>query len=188
MSFICAPKTDASAHGIIQLDSLTLNMCKHLLSLKRGIEPISAKVGKSGGGYEQVSTIRDVLAYPITSNDPYPIIQSAVEQANETFRYDLSGMLEGCALLKYRAPSNGYDWHVDIAEGLESLRKISIIINLNDDYEGGDFEAFSQGVNSIKLRRGDVIAFSSFMPHRITPITKGERWSLVAWVSGPCFK
>ena len=97
-------------------------------------------------------------------------------------------MLEGCALLKYRAPSNGYDWHVDIAEGLESLRKISIIINLNDDYEGGDFEAFSQGVNSIKLGRGDVIAFSSFMPHRITPVTQGERWSIVAWVSGPCFK
>tara|TARA_R100000908_G_scaffold64404_1_gene48219 strand:- start:1445 stop:2026 length:582 start_codon:yes stop_codon:yes gene_type:complete len=193
MSFFCPPNTDTTVHGVLQLDSISNEICDSLYNLRKNIKPISAKVGNQNGAYEVVSTIRDVMAYPIGTNHPSvalsnEIISKIVAEANETFNYNLTGMIESCALLKYTSPSHGYDWHVDIANGTESLRKISIIINLNDKYEGGDFEMFSEGVSSISFQKGDVIAFSSFLPHRITPITKGERWSLVAWVSGPCFR
>jgi len=179
---------DSTAHGVLKLDSISDKQCEYLLALKKGIKPVSARVGTNNNEYKVVSTIRDVKAYPITTPHPNELIQHIVTEANKTFQYDLTGLLESTALLQYTAPSNGYDWHVDIASNTESLRKISIIVNLNDGYEGGDFEMFSEGANSLSLEKGDVIAFSSFLPHRITPVTKGERWSLVAWISGPCFR
>ena len=188
MSFIVAPQPDTTQHGVIQLDSLGNAVCKKLINLHHKITAISARVGNSDGNYDVVSNIRDVMTYPIEDSYPTHILEKIAVDANETFNYDLIGLIEKPALLRYLAPSNGYDWHCDISEGYESLRKISIIINLNDGYEGGDFELFSQGSQTISLGKGDVIAFSPFLPHRITPVTKGERWSLVAWIGGPCFR
>jgi PKHD-type hydroxylase len=32
--------------------------------------------------------------------------------------------------------------------------------------------------------RGAFIAFPSFAVHRVSPVTRGTRWSLVAWITG----
>jgi len=34
-------------------------------------------------------------------------------------------------------------------------------------------------------KMGSVIAFPSYINHKVSPVTKGLRKSLVAWVSGP---
>ena len=64
---------------------------------------------------------------------------------------------------------------------------------LNDDYEGGDFQ-FAQyskekcNVISVEQNKiGSIIVFPSYMEHRIIPITKGLRYSLVVWFVGPPF-
>jgi predicted 2-oxoglutarate/Fe(II)-dependent dioxygenase YbiX len=79
-----------------------------------------------------------------------------------------------------------YNWHTDFA-GLRPLRKISVSIQLSraDDYEGGDLELM-YGIHPQKIERtrGTFIAFPSFMLHRVTPVTRGTRWSLVAWILG----
>ena len=36
--------------------------------------------------------------------------------------------------------------------------------------------------------KGTMIVFSSFLYHRITPITEGYRYSIVGWISGPPWK
>ncbi len=66
-------------------------------------------------------------------------------------------------------------------------RHLSIIINLNDNYEGGDLVFTDQQlkeIKRIKLGKGSVIFFpSNFMyPHSIQSITKGTRYSIVAWL------
>ena len=66
-------------------------------------------------------------------------------------------------------------------------RSLSVIINLNDDYKGGDLIFTDQKNNEIKrlkLDKGSVVFFpSNFMyPHGIEPITKGTRYSIVAWL------
>ena len=67
-------------------------------------------------------------------------------------------------------------------------------IQLSDskDYEGGDFKFFDPVVQSPdpdKLRaKGTVLVFPSFLPHAVTPVTKGERKSLVVWADGPEWK
>ena len=71
-------------------------------------------------------------------------------------------------------------------------RKLSMTIQLSDDndYEGGDF-IFQKNLidippDSKKLRaKGTILVFPSFLPHAVTPVTKGERKSLVVWADGP---
>ena len=55
-----------------------------------------------------------------------------------------------------------------------------------DTYDGGDLELFYKAKPIIADRtRGAVVAFPSFVMHRVTPVTRGVRYSLVAWVVGP---
>ena len=68
-----------------------------------------------------------------------------------------------------------------------ALRKISISVLLNDpaEYEGGDLEISTGTTNRLAARnKGAVILFPSYALHRVLPITKGTRYSLVAWIVG----
>ena len=87
-------------------------------------------------------------------------------------------------LLKY-TPGGKYDVHIDHFSSF--ARHLSVIINLNDDYQGGDLIFTDQKnnvVKTLKLKKGSIVFFpSNFMyPHRIQPITKGTRYSIVAWL------
>lgn len=77
-------------------------------------------------------------------------------------------------------------------------RKVSITVNLSDpeDYEGGDLwlTHLPSDSNSDKLEtftnpdfrtKGAVVVFPSWVRHRVTPVTKGTRYSAVAWFNGP---
>ena len=64
-------------------------------------------------------------------------------------------------------------------------RKLSMTVVLNDDYEGGEFEFLGNG--TIKEKMGTVIVFPSYMQHRVLPVTKGVRYSLVVWFCGEPF-
>lgn len=81
-----------------------------------------------------------------------------------------------------------YTWHTDIgARAPLSLRKVSVTVQLSDpaDYDGGNFEAFYGQVADVAPRdRGTVVLFPSFVLHRVTPVTRGTRYSLTAWMMG----
>ena len=91
-----------------------------------------------------------------------------------------------------------YGWHVDqhnkpYSDG--KVRKISFSIFLNDDYTGGEFdlELHSPSVKNryetfSKLPLNTALFFQSDYWHRVRPVTKGVRKSLVGWVLGPKFK
>ena len=104
------------------------------------------------------------------------------------FGFDLYGISEGLQFTNYVAPTGKYDSHVDRCYETP-IRKLSVVILLSDNFEGGDFELIS-GDEPIKLemKKGKLFVFPSFVLHRVKPITKGERNSLVAWVTGPNFK
>ena len=83
-----------------------------------------------------------------------------------------------------------YDWHYDVnwESDRQYDRKLSIVIQLSNpnDYEGGVFE-FQHPFEQPKefKERGSVLIFPSYITHRVTKITKGERKSLVNWLEGP---
>lgn len=71
----------------------------------------------------------------------------------------------------------------------EETRKLTIIILLNNDFEGGRFYLQTSNERQyIDLQPGDVIVFPSFLLHGVEPITSGIRRSVVTWLVGPYFK
>tara|TARA_A100001037_G_C15149347_1_gene638191 strand:- start:1368 stop:1916 length:549 start_codon:yes stop_codon:yes gene_type:complete len=87
-------------------------------------------------------------------------------------------------LLKYSVGGK-YEVHTD--HFTTSVRNLSVIINLNEGYEGGDLVFTNQQqkeVKRMKLGKGSIVFFpSNFMyPHCIEPITKGVRYSIVSWL------
>lgn len=91
---------------------------------------------------------------------------------------------------EYHASENGhYDWHIDTFWTSECPfdRKLSLTLQLSDsdEYEGGDFEFMDVPNPSDIRKKGTVLVFPSYLRHRVTPVTKGVRRSLVAWFEGP---
>lgn len=117
-----------------------------------------------------------------------------IQAANEQF-YNFH--LNGYDSFQYTTyDSNGrYDWHTDISFGEKFVndsepRKLSLSLVLNDDFEGGEFQINNGKEETpiiVPMHKGRVVLFPSFMIHRVTPVTKGIRKSLVVWCLGPKF-
>jgi len=96
------------------------------------------------------------------------------------------------------SPSDEYGWHTDQAEAPYPdmrVRKVSFSVLLNDDFEGGEFDLEVYGPNVPqraltfeRLKPGTALFFQSDMWHRVRPVTKGVRKSLVGWVLGTKFR
>jgi PKHD-type hydroxylase len=120
------------------------------------------------------------------------IIQSINEQF---YGYELNGY-GSFQYTTYDAETEGrYDWHTDMefttGHSIDiEPRKLSMTLLLNDDFEGGEFQiniGKEENMITVPSIKGRAIFFPSFMIHRVKPITKGTRRSLVVWVLGPKF-
>jgi PKHD-type hydroxylase len=116
--------------------------------------------------------------------------QVAVALNNAQFQFDLHGFSEAFQYTVYHGSEGGhYHWHVD--QGTVPPRKLSLSLQLSDDsdYDGCDLEFLPGHAPETAPRgRGTVVAFPSYLLHRVTPVTRGTRKSLVAWVTGPKFR
>ena len=124
------------------------------------------------------------------------IIQNVNE---EYYNFDLNGY-DYVQYSEYLANENGhYDYHIDLMIDMIPqkeydflYRKLSFSLCLNqqgNDYSGGDFKIKTGAEeDSVKLNKGDMIVFPSFILHKVEPVTEGVRKSLVGWVTGPKFK
>jgi PKHD-type hydroxylase len=84
-----------------------------------------------------------------------------------------------------------YNWHNDVIPYWSPYtRKISGVLMLSDpdEYEGGDLEIIVNGNPSqpeiIKLKKGEIVWFCPTFSHKVHPVTKGTRRTLVLWVEG----
>ena len=131
-----------------------------------------------------------------------PYIKTANRSAGWNFSWDYS---ESCQFTKYKS-GQYYDWHCDSWSGAYKekgpsngkIRKLSVTVSLSNekDYEGGELEfQFRNGDNPRQsqvckhiLPKGSLVVFPSFVWHRIKPVKKGVRYSLVMWNLGYPFK
>ena len=119
-------------------------------------------------------------------------LQGIVQGLNaQSYQYELSGFAEPFQYTVYRDQDGGhYDWHVDHGP-LAVQRKLSISVQLSDGagYDGCDLQFMAGSQLQLAPRdRGAVIAFPSYVLHRVTPVTRGVRKALVVWVTGPNFR
>ena len=121
-----------------------------------------------------------------------------IENINDNFyQYDLWGF-EGFQYTEYSQKDDRYGYHMDmitgdnVPESLRATRKLSFILILSDpnEYTGGqlDFNLSEENLLIPEQKKGRVIAFPSFMLHRVNPVTSGSRKSIVIWITGPKFK
>lgn len=119
------------------------------------------------------------------------LLHDFVDIANKnTFKVNIHKQAQ-MQFTEYLASEGGhYNWHHDIDwnrnDGFD--RKLSVTVQLSnyDEYEGGDF-TFSEceSPNKEAKEKGTVLIFPSYLQHKVSPITKGTRRSLVAWFEGP---
>ena len=148
--------------------------------------------------YSDVAWMNDRWIY----KEIHPYINQANLSAGWNFLWDYS---ESCQFTKYK-PGQYYEWHCDSWDGVYKkegptqgkIRKLSVTVSLSDekDYSGGELEfQFRNGENPKAaevckdiLPKGSLVVFPSFVWHRVKPVKKGTRYSLVIWNIGDPFK
>ena len=170
---------------------LSSETCDHIISLAKDIPPEKGVVGGIGddpGRLEHKQRDSDVRW--ITDNFIVNALLGFGNQANHSSWGMNIDTISSIQFTDYTKEQH-YDWHMDTYERGPDMRKVSIIVQLtdSDDYEGGDFQFRHYGgqVEEVPIlrQRGTVLVFPSWLEHRVTPVTKGKRQTLVAWMSGP---
>ncbi len=119
----------------------------------------------------------------------YERISDILVRVNQWYRFDIAGFVDSLLYCEY--PEHGhFDWHIDCGEGRTGTRKISLSVQLSDssEYEGGGLEFAAHGELRGSRRLGTAVTFPAFLHHRVAPVSRGTRRSLVAWAHGPVFR
>lgn len=121
-------------------------------------------------------------------------LKNIVEKVNDDYyNFDLVGF-DRFQYSEYNGEGTKYDFHPDAFFGKKDsglMRKLSLSLLLSDpekDFEGGNFEIFTGRDLKLEPKKGRIILFPSWVIHRVAPIIKGNRKSIVVWVLGPKFK
>tara|TARA_A100001234_G_C12487318_1_gene326121 strand:+ start:87 stop:665 length:579 start_codon:yes stop_codon:yes gene_type:complete len=114
------------------------------------------------------------------------------------YKYDIAHLRDNVQHITYDVDDH-YKWHIDSTMSLnpmykgdvDLIRKISFSFMCNDDYEGGELEFFHAPTEStfkVPAKAGRLVVFPSDTRHRVLPVTKGQRRSIVGWMVGPPWK
>lgn len=165
--------------------------------LRSLVDAEHVEAGVEGHGYEagvQVpGTRRTKVRWlnPVEYAWVYEIVWAQAMQANQLFQFEVVPFHDTIQLARYDADDQGFfRWHADTTSN-DLTRKISIILPLSEpaDYEGGVLEFNENGATFRPPQRaGAPIMFPSWLLHRVTPVTRGRRYSLVAWIRGPAWR
>jgi len=137
-------------------------------------------------------------------NEITPYINQANKDSGWNFQWDTSEM---CQFTKYRL-NQYYHWHCDSFHSPYNtpndlvkhgrIRKLSVTVSLSNpkEYKGGELqfdfynEKRKKNIVTCKeiLEKGSLVVFPSFVWHRVKPVTKGTRYSLVIWNLGSQFR
>lgn len=164
--------------------------CEHIMHLGLNLNLCNGTIEDGKTNYVfRTSMIGWVLPNDETQwlfDKVYEIVQAC---NRDMYHFDLSSALDKLQYTEYHA-GGYYDWHQDLSKGPLSLRKLSITVQLSepDAYDGGEMEFFNYGTPQVPKTQGTVAIFPSYVPHRVRPVTRGVRKSLVAWATGPHFR
>ena len=167
---------------------ITKNECEFLINDCLQAPVIQAVTSKSPEPIEAVRKT-DVRWVRNLSFIQYGLVGLLDDANQRLFRY----IITAHESVQFASYSDGghYTWHTDVTRGTEAKesRKLSTVILLSDpnDFEGGHFEMFGgeEGYLRPLEEQGSVIVMDCFDWHRVTPVTKGVRHSLVMWSHGP---
>ena len=171
--------------------------CKMVIEAGREEPRNNAEVGSSegikGGVLDTKTRTSHISWIPFKKmSEMYKDIEKIMRSTNGNhFGFEGMQITEQAQFTEY--PEGGfYDWHTDNDVNCEKeppVRKISMtcLLSPENEFEGGDLELVKEG-QAIKLKQAQAAFFASFIRHRVAPVTKGVRKSLVMWFGGTPFK
>lgn len=121
----------------------------------------------------------------------YDLLAPLVIKINDDFfKFQLYGFMENMQYAVYEGDGGHYDWHIDTVVGNMPPRKLSFSLLLSDptSFDGGELMIAGVAREVLAKQIGKMYVFPSFLSHRVTPVTKGVRRSLVGWISGDNFR
>ena len=173
----------------------TPKQCEMVIQAGHKQKPEVAQVGmnKPEGGVDTKKRTTTISWIPFKKMpEMYSQIEATMQASNlNHFGFENMKITEPAQFTEY--PKGGfYDWHMDLdvnGQHEPPVRKISMTILLSDPstFKGGQLE-FMEKNKVPELKQGQAIFFASFIRHRVAPVTKGMRRSLVMWFGGTPFK
>jgi PKHD-type hydroxylase len=188
--------------------ALSDEFCDKVIELGKSLQRKKALTGTGKKYTKEVQKIRKSNVAWLNEQWIYkeiqPFIQRANINSNWNFQWDFS---ESCQFTEYKK-NQFYNWHCDSWDSPyndpknlnvhNKIRKLSVTCSLSnpEEYKGGelefDFRNNPDGKpNIVKCKeiipRGSIVVFPSHVWHRVAPVTKGTRYSLVIWNLGNPF-
>lgn len=183
--------------------------CEDIIQFGKSLNP---KEGKTGASKDMLSDeekekhtekIRNSKTEWIQESWVFRELAPILEHANKSWKFNIS-KYEDVQFTEYQ-PKGHYNWHNDAIKNPMNLkdmnRKLSMSVQLSkpEDYEGGDLKFNLRGLDSQTndnimspppefKQQGSIVVFPSFLWHKVEPITKGVRYSLVMWALGGNWK
>jgi len=172
----------------------TPEQCQLIINAGRS-EPVqNGQVGGGNAGVIDTKTRTSHISWIPFNKMPemYKTLEEIMHKTNNNhFGFEGMQITEFAQYTEY--PAGGfYDWHIDsdvVGINEPPVRKISMtcLLSHESEFEGGGLELMSDG-KIARPKQGQAIFFASYIRHRVIPITKGVRKSLVMWFGGPSFK
>ena len=171
----------------------TAKLCKEIIDLSSTLKKEQGQI-YSKDAREDDKKRRDSTISWIPFNKMQPMYDDLIyliQKINRNhFGFSNIQITEKAQVSEY-SKGQFYDWHTDSSIDMDTeppVRKLSMTLLLNDPskFEGGNLEI--AGKNMSHMKQGHAAIFASFLLHRVTPVTKGVRKSLVVWFSGEPFK
>ena len=172
----------------------TPKQCQMIIEAGRSEPRRDAEVGNdSGPTYDTKTRTSHISWIPFSKMpDMYKDIERYMKKTNGNhFGFDGMQITEMAQYTEY--PEGGfYDWHIDNDVNMSNeppVRKLSMtcLLSPENEFEGGDLELMAED-KVVKIGQGHAVFFASFIRHRVKPVIRGNRKSLVMWFGGPPFK
>ena len=175
----------------------TPEQCQMIINAGRSEPRNTASVGNEqgikGGVIDTNTRTSHISWIPFKKmTEMYKQLELVMKQTNGNhFGFDNMQITEMAQYTEY--PKGGfYDWHTDNDVNCANeppVRKISMtcLLSPEHEFEGGDLQLMKED-KIAKLKQGHAIFFASFIRHRVAPVTRGNRKSLVMWFGGTPFK
>ena len=176
----------------------TPKQCQMIIDAGHQCAPEQARVGGGKDGqYDTKKRVTTISWIPFNKMpEMYKQVENQLSIINlNHFGFDGVTLTEPAQFTEY--PKKGfYDWHMDLnafgVSGEHPVRKISMTCLLSDpkDFTGGElmFSDVGGDKKPLDLKQGQAIFFASFLRHKVAPVKKGIRRSMVMWFGGPPFK
>lgn len=170
---------------------ISSEMCDLIIKETNWSEAQTASIQRKSGKEIDIEVRKTEVVFIPQISVAGSILRNAITTANFEARWNYKlTSVEQIQMTKY-ADGGHYKYHKDITvpNAKNEQRKLSAVLFLSnpEEYDGGEFLFKDFDIHKTKLNKGSIIVFPSFLDHKVTPVTSGERYTAVCWASGPAF-